>query len=100
MIKNVKHVELNINYCDCFLEYANFKDDLIEHKCLCYNKKYQEKFGEKLKKQCLIYINFLTTTIISLFYCCKKLFILMNILMIGKISMKNHYLKKKILQSL
>ena len=23
------------NYCDCFLEYANFNDDLIEHKCLC-----------------------------------------------------------------
>ena len=32
MIKNVKHVELN-KYCDCFLEYPNFKDNLIEHKC-------------------------------------------------------------------
>ena len=27
-------------YCDCFLEYANFKDGLIEHKCLCCNKNY------------------------------------------------------------
>ena len=34
-----------------FLEYKNFKDDLIEHKCLCCNKKYQQKFDEKLKKR-------------------------------------------------
>ena len=27
-------------YCGCFLEYANFKDDLIEYKCLCCNKNY------------------------------------------------------------
>ena len=33
---------------------------------------------------------------ISLVYCCEKVFILMNILMIGKNSMKHHYLKKKI----
>ena len=26
-----------------FLEYTNFKDDLIEHKCLCCNKSYREK---------------------------------------------------------
>ena len=36
---------------------------------------------------------------ISLFYCCKKVFSLMNIWMIGKNSMKLQYLKKKILQS-
>ena len=28
-------------YYDCFLEYANFKDDLIEYKCLNCNKSYQ-----------------------------------------------------------
>ena len=32
-------IEYNIcrikyKYCDCFLEYTNFKDDLIEYKCL------------------------------------------------------------------
>ena len=37
--------------CDCFLEYANFKDDLIEYKCLCCNKIYQQKFDEKLKER-------------------------------------------------
>ena len=38
-------------YCDCFLEYTNFKDDLIEYKCLCCNKNYQRKFDEKLKER-------------------------------------------------
>ena len=28
-------------YCDCFLEYTNFKDDLMECKCVCCNKNYQ-----------------------------------------------------------
>ena len=38
-------------YCDCFLEYVNLKDDLIEYKCLCCNKNYQQQFDEKLKEQ-------------------------------------------------
>ena len=38
---------------DCFLEYTNFKDNLIEYKCLCYNKNYQQKFDEKLKERFL-----------------------------------------------
>ena len=43
--KNVKLVELNISIVsDCFLEYINFKDDLIEYKCLCCNKKYIQIF--------------------------------------------------------
>ena len=37
-------------YCNCFLEYKNVKDDLIEYKCLCCNKNYQHKFDEKLKE--------------------------------------------------
>ena len=28
--------------CDCFLEYKNFKGDLIDHKILCCNKNYQK----------------------------------------------------------
>ena len=42
---------IKYKYCDCFLEYANFKDDLIEYKCLCCNKNYQYKFDEKLKER-------------------------------------------------
>ena len=30
-------------YCDCFLEYIRFKADLIECKCLCCSKHYQQK---------------------------------------------------------
>ena len=33
----------------CFLEYTKFKDNLIECKCFCCNKIYQQKFNEKLK---------------------------------------------------
>ena len=39
MIKNVKHVELNIiQNWHFFLKYVIFKDNLIEYKCLCCNK--------------------------------------------------------------
>ena len=76
--------------CDCFLEYTTLKDDLIERKCLCRNKSLMKKF----LKNFLIYTSFLSTTTISLFYYCEKVFILMNIWMIQKNSMK-YYLKKK-----
>ena len=36
--------------CACFLEYTNFRDSLIEYKCLCCNKNYQNKFDENLNK--------------------------------------------------
>ena len=38
-------------YCDCFFEYTNFEDDLIEYKCFCCNKSYQQNFDEKLKER-------------------------------------------------
>ena len=44
----VRHVELNIA---TVLEYTNLEDVLIECKCLCCNKNYQNKFEEKLKEQ-------------------------------------------------
>ena len=34
---------------DCFLDYANFKVDVIEYNCLRCNKNYQRKFDENLK---------------------------------------------------
>ena len=87
---------IKYKYCDCFLEYTHFKDDLIEYKCLCSNKNYQQKFDENLKDRFFKHTNFLTETLISLFYCCEEVFILMNIWMIGKNSMKHGYLKKKL----
>ena len=47
------------------------------------------------RKDFLIHTNFLTATTRSLFHCCEKVLILMNIWMIGKYSIKHHYLKKK-----
>ena len=88
MIKNVKR-GIKYKYFDCFLEYKNFKDDVIGYKCLCCNKNYQNKFHEKLKERHLINSNFITKTIISFFYCSEKVFSLMNIWIIGKNSV-NH----------
>ena len=96
MIKKCETCGIKYKHCDCFLEHANFKDDLIEYKCLSCNKIYQRKFDEKLKGKFLIHTNFLTMITISLFYYYEKVFILTNIWMIGKNSMKRHYLKKKI----
>ena len=66
--------------CDCFLEYANFKDDLIECKCLYCNKNYQQNFDEKLKEQLLNVYNFFNgdnnkfvLLLRNSFYLCKYL---------------------------
>ena len=50
LIKNMKR-EFKCKYCDSFLEYINFKDDVIEYESLCCKKSYQHQFDEKLKKQ-------------------------------------------------
>ena len=42
---------IKCKYCDCFLDYANFKDELIECNCLCCNKSCQQKFDKKLKER-------------------------------------------------
>ena len=36
--KKCKTCRTKYNYCDCFLECKNFKDDLLEYKCLSYKK--------------------------------------------------------------
>ena len=42
---------IKYKYCDCFLDYPNSKDELIEYKCLCCSKSYQRKFDVKLKER-------------------------------------------------
>ena len=49
---------IKYKYCDCFLEYTNFKDYLIEYKSLCCNKNYKHKFDEKLKERFFITCKF------------------------------------------
>ena len=51
--KKCETCRIKYKYCDCFLEYTNFKDDLTECIYLCCNKNYQHKFDEKLKKRFL-----------------------------------------------
>ena len=51
--KNCETCRIKYKYCDCFLEYANFKDNLKECKCSCCNKNYKQKFDKKLKEQFL-----------------------------------------------
>ena len=98
--KNFENCRIKYKFCNCCLEYINFKDDWIEYKFLCCNKDFQLKFDKKLKERFFNKYNFLPTIIISLFYCCKKVFILMSIWMIRKNLMKHHYLKKRFLQTL
>ena len=61
----MKHVELNISIATVFFQYTNFKDDLIEYKCLSCNKSYQRNFDEKLKERFLIPTNFRAMITIS-----------------------------------
>ena len=44
---------IKYKYCNCFLEYTNFNNDLIEYNCLCCNGNYQQTFDEKLKERFL-----------------------------------------------
>ena len=65
--KKCKPCRIKHKYCNCFLEYINFKDDLIEYKCLYYYKNYQLKLEEELKERSFD-INFLSTAIINLIF--------------------------------
>ena len=49
--KKYQAKEYKYKYCDCFLEYRKFKDDLIGYKSLRCNKKYPHKFDKKLKER-------------------------------------------------
>ena len=51
--KKCETCRIKYMFCDCFRQYRNFKDDLIEYKCLCCNKNYQHKFDEKLEERFL-----------------------------------------------
>ena len=52
MMKNAKLQELRKKYPNVSLN-TQTKDDLTEYKCSCCNKKYRQKFDEKLKKRFL-----------------------------------------------
>ena len=60
LAEGIYTVKCKCKYWDCFPEYTNFKNDLTEYKCLCCDKKYQQKFYEKLNER-----NFHTCTFSS-----------------------------------
>ena len=68
----MRNICVKYNYCDCFLEYTNFKDDLIEYKCLVCNKNFQSKFDEKLKKRFFNTYNFSNHDKTKLFLLLRK----------------------------
>ena len=41
---------IKYKYCDCFHEYTNFKDDLLEYKCPICNKRCQINLDKQLKE--------------------------------------------------
>ena len=43
MTKKCEACGIKMNICHCFLEYTNFKNDLMEYTCLSCNKSYQRK---------------------------------------------------------
>ena len=49
--KKCQTCRIKYKYWNCFLEYINFKDYLIEYEYLRCNEKYQQKFDGNLKEQ-------------------------------------------------
>ena len=62
----------------------NFKDDLIEYKCLSCNKNYQHEFDEKLKDRLSNTYKFSNYDNNKFILLLEKMFLLMNIWIIGK----------------
>ena len=77
------------------LRLMNFKDDLIECKCLFRNKNFQQKCDEKLKERVLNTCEFSNHDSNNFILLFRKGVIYMNMHKIAKNSMKHHYLKKK-----
>ena len=71
-IKTIKRVEINSEDWECFLEYTSVKENLIECKCLCFNKSYLKRFDENLKMRFSNTYKSSNHDINSLFLCCKK----------------------------
>ena len=71
-IKTVKRVEKNSEDWECCLEYTSVKENLIECKCLCFNRNYLKRFNENLKITFSNTYKFSTHDINTLFLCCKK----------------------------
>ena len=81
-------------YYDYCFEYTNFKEDLMEFKCLFCNKNNQQKFNKKLKERFFNIYTFSNNDNNKFISLLGKFVYPMYIWMIWKNSMKLHYLKK------
>ena len=93
--KKCKICGITYKVCNCFVEYINFIDDLTKYKYFLVTKIINKSL-KKLKELLFNAYKFTNHDNKSLFHCCEKVFILINIWMIGNNSMKYHYLRKKI----
>ena len=81
--------------CGCFLEYKRVQGNLQIHKSLFCNKCYLKKLNGVLKKKFKNTFKFSNNDVNEFILLLKKVFIFMNLWMIGKTLMKQHYLKKR-----
>ena len=81
--------------CGCFLEYRRVRGNLIKYECLSCNNLNLKKLNEGLKKIFKNTFKFSINDINKFILFLRKTVILMNLWMIGKKLMKQHYLKKK-----
>ena len=95
MIKNLKLAILRYKDCNFFLEYTKFKNDLIGYNCLCCNKNFKKSLIKPKKRLFNTYkfSNHGINKFVLLLQ--KSVFPHMNTWMIGRNSMKHHYLKRK-----
>ena len=96
MIEKCETCGITYEVCDCFLKYTNFKENSIECKYLGSNKNLQQNFDEKLKERLLSIFRFPNHDNNQFILLMQDGVTLINMWMIGKNSMKYHYLEKKI----
>ena len=92
--KKYEMCKTKYKYYDYCFEYTNFKEDLMEFKCLFCNKNYQQKFNKKLKERFFNIYKFSNNDNNKFISLLGKFVYPMYIWMIWKNSMKLHYLKK------
>ena len=80
----------------CYNEYTNFKDVLIEFKCLCCNKNYQKRFDENLKKKFANTYKFAIQYINKLISLLQKSFYPHEYIDHERNSMRHHYQKRMV----
>ena len=98
--RNCETFGIKYKYCNCFLEYTNFKDDLTEYKCLSCTKSYQQKLDEKFKERLFNTYKFSNHDNNKFILLYKKVLSLRIYWWLGKIQWNNVTWKRRFLKSL